>query len=103
MAESDYGHSDLEDNSPEEDREVLVHKAILAAEAIRAVLEMLGDHGAIEFVLADIAGEHLATAYCEEHRADGRDRLFADIDSWTERYAAEDEDADEEEPRKLDS
>src|SRR4051812_17285724 len=100
MAEPDYKHSPDEDNSPEEDG--LAQKALCAADAVRAILEMLGNPDAAEFVLADVAGQHLAT-YCEEHRADVRQRLIADIDGWTERYAAENDEADEEEPRKLDS
>jgi len=103
MAEQDYEHSDPEDNSAEEDRDVLVDKALIAADAIRSILEMLGDRNAIETVLADIAGEHLANAYCEEHRVEGRKRLIMDIDDWTEQHLAEIEEADKEEPRKLDS
>lgn len=102
MAEQDYGHSDPQDNSLGEDSEVLVHKALMAAHAIRSILEMLGDPDAIEFVLTDIVGEHVAN-YCKEHRAGSRDRLIAEIDDWTERYVAENEEADEEEPRKIDS
>jgi len=102
MAEQDYEHSGPEDNSSEEDHAALVHKALAAAVAITAILELLGDDAAIEFALADVAGRHLAD-YCEEHRAESRNRLVADIDSWTARYVAENAETDEEEPRRLDS
>lgn len=78
--------------TPEEaELEALFERSWHAAEAIRSILEMLGDPTIIEITLARVVGGYLAESYCDEHLAEARDEMIESIDKAIGEEAAEPE------------